>query len=253
MADLVAVKEGLELAGATVSIAKNVGLIDRVLRQIKGTKNIVLLGCSGVGKTQFIYSLKNGKMNYVKGRDKTLIVRSIQQKYKEFYLNVYDTPGHVAREQLKKDLVRDLGRSKKGIGVINVVCNGYHINDDYSDQMFLEKQFLVDTISSNLSQEIEQLRIVNSFIDFTNVDWVITLVNKADLWINDNKQSTLKHYASGPYFEKLNKISIHEVIPYCSVIQDFYKVRHPQISEAEKDDVNREFNKKFDEILEYKR
>jgi ethanolamine utilization protein EutP (predicted NTPase) len=254
MGDIVAFAAGgVEIAAAGIAIEKDTGIFRKLIRRLKGTKEIVILGCSGTGKTQFINSLSENKIKYVRERDRTLVVTSKEQIFKEHLLKIYDTPGHKAYTDQKKELLRSIFLKNKSIVIINIVCYGYHIKELMTGQQFSTDGALEAYLSENRKEEIEQLSIVNQFCDMTHVNWVITLITKADLWNKDGVDNVIEYYKSSDYGRKLIPKGIHVVVPYCSVIQNFYDVVFSSIGEADKRNTNEQFVHHFSQLLTYKR
>ena len=66
------------------------------------------------------------------------------------------------------------------------------------------------------------------FVELSNLKWIITLVNKADIWWDKDLLEIENYYENGEYgkiINKMNKPLNHVVLPYCSTIEPFYGIK----------------------------
>lgn len=123
-------------------------------------------------------------------------------------------PGQDRRvERYWPELFRKLGAGKVA-GVINVVSYGYHSADigeiSYKESIYYstkrDKQFLKDYLNTKRKHEIELLNKISEQIkNAPNKFWMITLVNKQDLWWKERKV-VKNYYTNGVYNQIINQI-----------------------------------------------
>lgn len=198
-------------------LAQKQGVLGRFTRFFKERKRILVLGSPGVGKTSLVQTLTKGLENSFKKLDRTEHVVSHELATKNSILHVLDTPGGLARQKAFDQV------SGKSIGVINVVSYGYHetserpprFKDGIPDPKFL---------AFKREQEIIELDTWANTLGFrTSLEWVMTVVTKADLWWSFRRE-VLRHYERGEYAASLpiGKNFHTFVTPHCSVFKKFY-------------------------------
>jgi hypothetical protein len=110
-------------------------------------------------------------------------------------------------------------------GIINIVSYGYHEGLASGDQVVLPDGTVDPAyLQQRRLAEIESLKgWVRVFSANRRVSWVITVINKADLWW-DKQEEVLQYYQGGPYLEALGYLqSLHRSpISYCSAVHRFY-------------------------------
>ncbi len=205
-----------------VKVAKEQGWLEKLLDYFSKKHKIMLLGCSGVGKTELIKSLESINPEIIhysaRTRDKTLSKMKINKVAFEFI----DIPGEEQDVTIRNQAILD--HIKELDVIINVVSYGYHEYAYGKDDAILN-----DHKISNEYLEVNKQREINTIPEWsialggTREFRLITVVTKADLWW-PNQKRVISHYESGEYFnalgtaKKLNPI----VVPYCSVIKKFY-------------------------------
>lgn len=187
---------------------------------------VLVYGDSGVGKTQFLNTL-TGKNVYTVQR-----TRAVQKftltlsdgKVVEFL----DTPGHQTAGVIRGGTLDEMTRGKID-GIINLVDFGYQDSDEL--QKNPDRVFNVDTkevkesfLNENRKLEMSRTEeFVGRIIPGVKIDWIITVINKADVWFAE-KEDVYKHYTEGEYGRLLSSL-IHSVklytLPFCSVITPF--------------------------------
>lgn len=107
------------------NLAKKQGWFDKLINTFKNKHTILVLGCTGVGKTNLVDSLSEAAPKAVDHMLRTEYSYRRRLKISEEIFNFIDTPGDISR---KPNRIRAIRRSmSRGIaGVINVVANGYH-------------------------------------------------------------------------------------------------------------------------------
>jgi len=197
-------------------------LIEKLNLLCRFNQKIAVFGISGAGKSQFINSL--GDTLEIPKR--TIITDKYRYDLDKFPIEFFDTPGHSARQQERKKVLTDIIKDKF-IGIINVVSYGYEENPDAElDIVFDSNKRVKDSfLSANRSAELERISEWLPSIETTKVKWVVNLVNKADIWW-ENQTEVNKYYSEG-HFDKAiksinNTISVFH-IPYCSIIQPYFE------------------------------
>lgn len=120
---------------------------------------------------------------------------------------------------------------KKIEGIINVVNYGYCYSSGIaSDQIFRVGTNPYGEVKSeylNLGRQTE-LGQLEEWIPYltsdTKVKWVITAINKADIWY-DKETEVLDYYQTGDYYLKyirtIEKVCKCSFLSYCSLISPF--------------------------------
>lgn len=184
---------------------------------------VIVFGESGTGKTQFINSLL--KDNFKKGRTRLTERRRLVLKNGRKILFL-DSPGHQTLKEQRYKLSECISK-KKITGIINVVSFGYNESDTAENvKIFkvgtyeVKDEYLRDNRKREISQLDDWIRYINSD---NKVKWIITIVNKADIWY-DNKTNVITYYESGDYAKEIAALKhccALYTYPYCSVISPF--------------------------------
>lgn len=201
------------------------GWLDRLKQSFRKKHCVLILGSSGVGKTNFLASLKDNMAEAVEALNRTEFVQRNRISLSNEPFIFVDTPGQELHQSRRIQAIReDMGHGIDGI--INVTCFGYHEGASGKKNVFEEDGSVrQDFLEQNRSNEI---RLMNEWSDLLGdpktAGWLITLVTKADLWW-DHEDEVLNYYRTGNYFEALGPAqSLHPVVlPYCSVFHKFYK------------------------------
>ena len=122
-----ATKESISLVVSLLKEAEKQGLIDRLRTVFKKKPRILLLGCTGTGKSNLRESLVKPNPPAINAGDRTMYTEAkniiVQGKPYRFI----DTPGDEERSDDRKEAMRQAMAARGGIaGIINVVCYGYH-------------------------------------------------------------------------------------------------------------------------------
>lgn len=150
--------------------------------------NILIYGCSGAGKTEFIRSLLEMQVTeYPTQRTQTIdsckMVFNNGRK-----IRFYDLPGHVIHKS-NRQIALDMISQKKIKGIINVVTYGYNeVEDNNISDIFSndanKNHFLVKEsyLTNNKKLELKQIEEWIVFIhNNCSVKCVMTVVTKADI------------------------------------------------------------------------
>jgi len=187
--------------------------------------NVILFGESGTGKSQLA--------NCITGSNLASKKRTRVTEPKTFTLpngrriNIMDTPGHKTYSPQRRELCQKFINKKKIRGIINIVSYGYHETDVANEvKIFKNGTYEVkeEYLRENRNREIEQISEWIDYITHENIQWLITIINKADIWYKD--YSTVKDfYENGEYSSKLKelvRLCPRHIFIYCSVIAPFY-------------------------------
>ncbi len=216
------------LTGA-ISIASQPKILQRLVALTRRKRKILVLGASGAGKTQLIRSLNEDVVASIPPSERTLFGTRTRTVLKNIPFLFIDTPGLVAHKGARRKALQEAIKSHV-FGIINVVCFGYHEGEAETKYVIrrsggedlVRVRYLKERRSVELSGLSEWLPLVDNNV----TDWVITVVTKADLWWPHQGVAVYDHYAIGPYSRTLDRLEVlvsHSVVPYCSVIEPFYR------------------------------
>ena len=100
-------------------------------------------------------------------------------------------------------------------------------------------------LRSNRKMELDQLEEWKDYVDAdSHVKWFITVVNKADIWYKD-KKNTMDYYQGGDYFasvKELKHVCSLKFFPFCSIIAPFCgRTMELVMSQKDQREMHREF------------
>lgn len=189
---------------------------------------IAVYGDSGVGKTQFMRTL-TGKNRYLIVNTRT---RSIHEHKTSLRtgrkIKLIDLPGHASLKSARDTVLNDITRGKITC-VINLVNYGYQDSEQLRNEPSLAfktgtSEVKPEYLNENRKREIQRTKeIVERIGHDVKLKWMITVINKADIW-NKNREEVEDYYKNGEYYnviESLQKATYLEVRPFCSVITPF--------------------------------
>jgi energy-coupling factor transporter ATP-binding protein EcfA2 len=216
--------KGVSTAISLAKQAKELGLLEKLINVFKKKHKILVLGATGVGKSQLMKSLVTEIPEAISNMNRTGFKEDIHLKISKNIFHFVDTPGQKEHKQRRKDEI--LEAMKHGIeGIINVAAYGYHESRVGKNKVFDETgKIRDDFLKERQKVEIDLLSEWTELLgDKGTSKWLITLVNKADLWW-DNKDDIISHYESGEYFKALGsaKTLSPSVLHYCAVFHKFY-------------------------------
>ena len=216
-----------KLLEGTLDIVTKYKLLDKLVERFFSEKAVVLLcGTSGVGKSQFIASLQDGVATPIPTTNRTRGWRKVKVTKEGRKLELLDTPGQVGEGALRRKAHLEALKAKR-FGIINVVANGYHegtasetsaiwLGEDGYD---VRQEFLA------INRQLEIENLAEWSVELLDAKWLVTLVNKADLWWKPHTyENVLRQYSNeGAYGEALNPWQgKHVVLPYASTSKPFY-------------------------------
>lgn len=213
-----------ELIDAMASLYKNVGLPKFLRRKHR----VLLLGCTGVGKTNLRDYLSNATAAPVDRDDRTKRGNKEYVELDKKLFHIEDVPGMDAQKEARRaQIVKALSTAVDGI--INVVAYGYHeyagllTTEAVNDQNQPRDSFL----EAHRQKELENLGEWNELLfdddQGRRVKWIVTVANKADLWWK-KRGDVEKYYFEGAYSKMLKEATkFHPpAVISCSIIQKFY-------------------------------
>jgi energy-coupling factor transporter ATP-binding protein EcfA2 len=212
-------------AATTYELAKKQGWIDRLVGALKKKHSVLVLGSTGVGKSNFLNSLSQELPEAIDILNRTVANEKGRLTVKSSIVDFIDTPGELGLRGKRVQAYREL-LGKENTGVINVVSFGYH---EYPvgarlHPLTTRKGASPSYLRRHRDIEIEAVREwKNTILTPASVKWQLTVATKADLWW-DKATEVLDYYANGTYareFDTFHWLSA-SVVPHCSVIHRFY-------------------------------
>lgn len=208
--------------GAKAAIKSD--LFSKLLTLFKHKHKILVLGASGVGKTQLVRALKDDIVESIPASERTSFTEKTKIIFDGLPFLFVDTPGHIYYQSTRQKAIQSAIRTGVS-GILNVVCYGYHegvakARDAISKSGIAKSEYL----KKGREMEVDRLSEWVPLIDKDVVDWVITVITKADLWWPASGE-IYAHYTEGSYRKMLGNLPIlvqHTVLPYCSIIEPFY-------------------------------
>ncbi len=216
-----------KLIDGTVEIVTKYKLLEKLAGLFFSDNAVVLLcGTSGVGKSQFILSLQDGVVTPIPATDRTRGWRRTKLTKEGRKLELLDTPGQVGEAAIRRKAHLEALKAKR-FGIVNVVANGYHEGTAPENRAIQvgsgSYEARQNFLASNRQLEIDNL--AEWSVELLDAKWLVTLVNKADLWWHpETYEGVLEHYSGkGPYGIALNSWQgKHVVLPYASTSKPFY-------------------------------
>jgi len=215
---------GGKLAVEAVKFGVRRGWFRRFADNFRKKHRVFVLGSTGVGKTNFLLSLRKEPPPAISHQDRTEFVTSHTLDIGNNLFVFVDTPGQPGHESRRGQAIRSAQRVKT-TGVINVVSYGYHEYRRGSEGIVgaggsVDSTFLTERREAEIAALAEWLPVLGSV---HTISWMVTLVTKADLWW-DRRDEVLDYYTSGNYARALQSVKelSPSVIEYCSVIHKFY-------------------------------
>lgn len=221
--------------------------------------NVLIYGCSGAGKTEFIRALLEEPVTEqpaprTQAIDNKKIVFENGRK-----IRFYDLPGQAVQRRNRQMATEKIARHQIK-GIINVVTYGYNnVEENEIANIFSNdpvSNVKESYLTTNRNAEITQLSEWMEFIhDGCGVECVITVITKADIW-DKNKEEVMSYYQHGQYYtrctEKISRVCHTCVYPYCSIISPFGE--RPMLlsfSERDKQKLHKEFKKELFKIIRH--
>jgi hypothetical protein len=216
-----------EAAVKLVELAHKQGWLDKLLTALRKKHHVLVLGCSGTGKTALVESLTADLPSAIDRMNRTEFIEKHAIRVAKHPFVFTDTPGQSLHKSRRVQAVREALKRHR-IGAINVVSYGYHesrITRVGNEPAIVAGAANEAFLQLNRDREIEALGEWTEILgDPASTNWLITVVTKADLWWNQQEE-VLAYYSQGPYARALGAAkTLHPVVvEYCSVFQKFYK------------------------------
>jgi energy-coupling factor transporter ATP-binding protein EcfA2 len=214
-----------ELAAAALELfqlAQKQGWLDRLSAAFKKNHRVLVLGCSGAGKTAFLESLTGAVPAAISRLNRTEFAQDHRIKISKSLFTFVDTPGQEGHTDLRLDAAR---RQRKPIaGIINVTAYGFHEGNIGKASAVSAGQAKASYLAAKREEEIRATaEWIGVFGSRDYASWLITVVNKADLWWRD-RDAVIEHYTKGAYGKKMAaaKELRPVAIEHCSVFQPFF-------------------------------
>jgi hypothetical protein len=217
-----------KLIEGTIDVVTKYKLLEKLAALFFRDNAVVLLcGTSGVGKSQFVLSLQDGVASPIPTTDRTRGWRRAKLTKEGRKFELLDTPGQVGEAAIRRQAHLEALKAKR-FGIINVVANGYHEGtapESHAIKLASNGyEVNPDFLAKNRQLEIDSL--AEWSVELAEAKWLVTLVNKADLWWHpETLERVLEHYksSSSPYGAALNHWQRkHVVLPYASTSKPYY-------------------------------
>lgn len=206
-----------------VKVAKDQGWFEKLIDYFSKRHNILMLGCSGAGKTELIKSLEslNPEIIHYTSRTRDKAISGL--KINKHPFRFIDIPGEEGDLPIRNQAIIDHADSLDA--VINVVSYGYHEYTYGKDEAITQDHQVSEKyLGMNIGREISTISEWSVSLGGGGRKYrLITVVTKADLWWS-NQEKVLNHYQKGDYYSSLGAAQYLKpmVLPYCSVIKKFY-------------------------------
>lgn len=219
----------IEAGAALWRASDELNLTQKIGDALKKKELLIVLGASGVGKTNLIVSLNSAAglidATWRMNRTSATVRKNVRIDGQPF--QVIDTPGQDLHESDRLRTVREVA-ARPLVRIINVVSYGYHEYDVDPSRVIgpnslPHPSFLQDRREEEMKALQQWIPILG---DRSITKWVLTAVTKADLWWEERDQ-VLDYYRNGNYNKAMKSIDpqlYHSVLPYCSVGHKFYNV-----------------------------
>lgn len=222
ISDLATIGDGASIISRLINFPKTIRYCFN--RYCKRNIKVAVYGASGVGKSQFLNTITN-TYQFSTVRTRKLTKRELVLKSGRKIVFI-DTPGHQSIKMVREKVISDIYKGKLD-GIINVVNYGYNDGEDLE----IDKAFKTGTnvvkqsyLSDNRRKEIINTKeFIEAITNEAKLKWVLTIVNKADIWYNDLNK-VMEYYEGGDYGAILSKLSHAtkiRTLPFCSLISPF--------------------------------
>lgn len=207
-----------------IHLAHKQGWLDKLVTAFRKKHRIIVLGTTGVGKTNFLESLTEIVPKAIDVMNRTEFSKKNHIKILKHPFIFIDTPGQEMHKSRRLAAIRE-AMSNRISGVINVVSYGYHESRAIKKPTFgSDGTVQGDFLTVQRQNEIEAVHEWTPLLGDPNVaKWLITVVTKADLWWNQ-RDEVMTYYQTGPYHTALGPAqTLHPIVlEYGSVFQKFW-------------------------------
>lgn len=214
------VKSALEL----LELAKKDGWLDKLKSILKKRSRVIVLGSTGVGKTNLLEALTKPLPKVIDSINRSEFARKHKVSITAEPFEFIDTPGQEFHDSRRMAAIRQ-AMARGPVGVLNVVSYGYHEyavarSDVFDGNGKIQSGFL----DRHRRIEIETLNQWTALLgDTETAKWLITVASKADLWW-DERDAVMAHYTKGDYFKALGPAKVLKpvTVEFASVVHLFY-------------------------------
>jgi energy-coupling factor transporter ATP-binding protein EcfA2 len=203
-------------------LAKKEGWLDKLVGLFKKKINVLVLGSSGVGKTNLLDSLTTLTPDIIHHSTRTRDTTFSSLKIEDIPFKFIDTTGQENNSSLRSRAIRENMNSLNI--VINVACYGYHEYSTGKKNAFLaDGSISNDYLVENREKEINAVKEWSEILGGNAPYRLLTIITKADLWWK-NQEEVYNYYEKGEYFKnlgackQLSPMAIH----HCSVFHKLY-------------------------------
>jgi ABC-type cobalamin/Fe3+-siderophores transport system ATPase subunit len=184
-------------------LAEKQGWLDKIQVAFKHKHKVLVLGSTGVGKTNFIKSLSEALPMAIELIDRTEFAQHHKLVLDKEPFIFIDTPGQINHQAKRLDVIKQAMAGSIS-GIINVVSYGYHeYRIGTKDALETDDSIREAFLARHRQIELDALNEWTTLLgDRKTADWLLTVVSKADLWWS-SRDDVLKHYESEDYFQAL--------------------------------------------------
>ncbi|MCX7113105.1 MAG: Rab family GTPase [Proteobacteria bacterium] len=214
----------IEIAKQIYDLAKEQGWIKQLLSIYKKKYKVLVLGSSGVGKTNLLQSLTKLLPEVIHYSTRTTGTPKSSIEISNIPFLFIDTPGQENHESVRKSAIREHCGSLDL--VINVVCYGYHEYARGKEQAITHTgEINPEYVKANREREIEALQEWNNILGGNAPYRLLTVITKADIWWN-SREDVYDHYEKGEYFANLGAAQqlTPVITPHSSIFHKFYGI-----------------------------
>jgi len=170
---------------------------------------ILFVGHTGVGKTEIVNTVLGAQFPEDALFDKsksTIEAATARARYrKKIKIEFTDTPGHETfQQELKEELVKI--PDGEFVGIVNVVCYGYNEPKSQNLRKKIPQFTSPGMVNPDFTQAYREDEIgfllpwlTVAGLEKKHIKWVITAVNKADLWY-ENQEKVERYYSNDPRY-----------------------------------------------------
>lgn len=213
------------LANAAIRFAQQQGWIEKLKDAAFARKHPVLvLGSTGVGKTNFLESLRTFVPQAIDAVNRTEVASREKIKIDKDIFIFEDTPGQKLHRQRRMNAILGAAGSD-GLGVINLTSWGLHEYGFNQGDAILDGKPNPEWLKRRKKDEIDAISEWGPLIMASSAKWFFTVVTKSDLWWPD-RELVERHYTNGPYGKELDNFDIknRSTFGYSSVRHPFYGI-----------------------------
>lgn len=202
------------------------GWIDRFLNALRRKHRVIVLGATGVGKTNLIHSLTEDAPKAIHYMNRTEARENHVIKISDQPFVFIDLPGQRLHVSRRKQAIQQA--MAQGIAcVLDVVSYGYHeYRIGKAKAVTRTGEPREEFLAKRRETEIRALAEWTPLLGSRHIGRrLITIVTKADLWWGQQSE-VFRHYESGPYKSALGEaMELNPILlEYCSVIHKFFGI-----------------------------